>query len=197
MNKLLIVILLLLSSCLSYAERYQRADRRHQAKDTQLDNTLVETEAQRARRILSRRSQFEKDYMIFINELPATDIWKRRPEILENPLGDCDTAQFSIADYALVNGVNPELFRYCIMRKPNEESFAPPLTAFNYDYHAVLLFYGDVYNGEIVTTTGVLSNESFMSLEDCYKYFGYYPVVSWHKIDGEVIIYKHSEPLEE
>ncbi|KKL14825.1 hypothetical protein LCGC14_2511810, partial [marine sediment metagenome] len=137
-------------------------------------------------------------------EPPLVDEWIRRPEILEKGEGDCDTAQFDIADYALVNGVSPELFRYCVMRKFDEETtdrmkevLPDSYNIKMYKYHAVLLFYGDVYNGEIVTTTGVLSNESFMSLEDCYKYFGYYPVVSWHKIDGEVIIYKHSEPLEE
>jgi len=186
-----------LSSCMTYAERYQRADMKHQAETIRLDNMLIETETQRARRILDKRSQFVKHYMRFVLEPPLVDEWIRRPEILEKGEGDCDTAQFDIADYALVNSVNPELFRYCVMRKFDKNIVFPTQTVPLYKYHAVLLFYGDVYNGEIVTTTGVLSNESFMSLEDCYKYFGYYPVVSWHKIDGEVIIYKHSEPLEE
>ncbi|KKM98526.1 hypothetical protein LCGC14_1157160, partial [marine sediment metagenome] len=92
MYKYIIILFMFLSSCMTYAERYQRADMKHQAETIRLDNMLIETETQRARRILDKRSQFVKHYMRFVLEPPLVDEWIRRPEILEKGEGDCDTA---------------------------------------------------------------------------------------------------------
>lgn len=209
-NKLLLLPLIFLCSCLTYPERYQRADIRHQAEDIRLDAELTETPSQRARRILDRRSQFVKNYMMIIPESPITDIWIRRPEILEKTSGDCDDAMFDIGDYALINNVDPELFTYCILRRFDyENTLKYGIKLPFYEYHAVLLLYSDKFNGEIITTTGIISDISIVSLEDCYDLTGYYPYESWHVVNGEWIekdgelfyigelkIYKH-KPFEE
>ena len=105
------------------------------------------------------------------------------------PVGNCVDRTQELSKRILEQEVNPRFFSPCILGKLVECSKENCSTRGKHKHllrHMVLLFYGWDYP-VIVTTTGVVSDKSFICLEEAYQKTGYFIIEilkQWEIIDN-------------